>query len=109
MSSFTWHSRLGNVSSFRLNSLCSSGLLGNLKHEKFDCAYCQLEKHHALPFNNSDSISSNIFDLVHTDILEPSLIATMGGASYFVIFVDDYFRLTWIYFMKNRSIVPNLC
>ena len=27
----------------------------------------------------------------------------MGGSRYFVIFVDDFSRYTWIYFFKNRS------
>ena len=27
----------------------------------------------------------------------------MGGSRYFVIFVDDFSRYTWIYLMKNRS------
>lgn len=32
-----WHSRLGHISSSRLKSLISSGVLGFVKHEKVDC------------------------------------------------------------------------
>ena len=56
-----WHSCLGHVSFSILKSLCSSGLLGNVKHENLDYASCELAKHHALSFNNSNSIFSSIF------------------------------------------------
>ena len=51
---------------------------------------CQFGKQTALPFNNS---------VYHA--LSP--ITTQGGSRYFVIFVDDFFRYTWIYLFKNRS------
>uniref|UniRef100_A0A2N9EVF0 Integrase catalytic domain-containing protein n=1 Tax=Fagus sylvatica TaxID=28930 RepID=A0A2N9EVF0_FAGSY len=43
------------------------------------------------------------FDLIHSDIWGPSPTATVGGSKYFVIFVDDFSRYTWIYLMHNRS------
>uniref|UniRef100_A0A2N9FBP6 Integrase catalytic domain-containing protein n=1 Tax=Fagus sylvatica TaxID=28930 RepID=A0A2N9FBP6_FAGSY len=57
----------------------------------------------ALSFNNSDSFSHASFDLIHSDIWGPSPTATVGGSKYFVIFVDDFSRYTWIYLMHNRS------
>ena len=63
---------------------------------------------HALPFNNSDSIAKAPFDLIHSDIWGPSPNPTMGGSRYFVIFVDDFSRYTWIYLMKNRSELPQI-
>lgn len=98
-----WHSRLGHVSHSRLRSLASSGVLGHLNANKVDCQSCQLAKFHALPFNNNDSISQAPFDLVHSDIWGPSPTTTMGGSHYFVIFVDDFSRYTWIYLLKSRS------
>ena len=55
----TWHCHLGHVSFSILKSLCSSALLGIVKHENVDCASCELGKHHALSFNNG-----NIFILL---------------------------------------------
>jgi transposase InsO family protein len=98
-----WHSRLGHVSLPRIQTLVSRGLLGSVSSSPFDCMPCQLGKQPALPFNNSESIASATFDLIHSDVWGPSPVPTVGGSRYFVIFVDDFSRYTWIYLMKNRS------
>lgn len=41
--------------------------------------------------------------MVHSDIWGPSRLPTLGGARYYVVFVDDYSRYTWIYLFHNRS------
>jgi hypothetical protein len=98
-----WHSHLGHVSLPRIQTLVSRGLLGSVSSSPFDCMPCQLGKQPALPFNNSESIASATFDLIHSDVWGPSPVPTVGGSRYFVIFVDDFSRYTWIYLMKNRS------
>jgi transposase InsO family protein len=98
-----WHSRLGHVSLPRIQTLVSRGLLGSVSSSPFDCMSCQLGKQPALPFNNSESIASATFDLIHSDVWGPSPVPTVGGSRYFVIFVNDFSRYTWIYLMKNRS------
>ena len=101
-----WHSRLSHVSLSRFRPLVSSGQLGVVANENFDCVSCQLAKQPALPFNNSDSVSLAPFDLVHSDVWGPSPHTTMGGSKYFVIFVDDFTRYTWIYLLQARSQLP---
>ena len=98
-----WHSRLGHASISRVKELASMGLLGSVSIENFDCMPCQLGKQTALPVNNSVSHALSSFDLIHSNVWGPSPIATQGGSRYFVIFVDDFSRYTWIYLFKNRS------
>ena len=69
----------------------------------FDCVSCQLGKKPVLPFNTNESISTDIFDLIHSDVWGPSPISNIGGSQYFVVFVDDYSRYSWIFHMKHRS------
>ena len=98
-----WHARLGHASSSRVQQLASKSLLGSVSTENFDCVSCQLGKQPALPFNSSESISTNIFDLIHSDVWGPSPVSSIGGSRYFVVFVDDYSRYNWIFNMKHRS------
>ena len=56
-----------------------------------------------MPFNTSESISIDIFDLIHSDVWGPSSVSSIGGSRYFVVFVDDYSRYNWIVNMKDRS------
>ncbi|XP_065627419.1 uncharacterized protein LOC136066661 [Quercus suber] len=62
-----------------------------------------LGKQPALPFNNSESISNSIFELIHFDVWGPSPVTSIGGSRYFVVFIDDYSRYSWIFPMKSRS------
>ena len=85
-----WHARLGHASSSRVQQLASKGLLGSVSTENFDYVSCQLGKQPASPFHSSESISTYIFDLIHSDVLGPSPVSSIGGSQYFVVFFDDY-------------------
>ncbi|KAJ9560393.1 hypothetical protein OSB04_005553 [Centaurea solstitialis] len=103
-----WHTRLGHLSSSRLKMLASTGSLGHVTSSDISCLPCKLGKHHALPFETNESKSICPFDLIHSDVWGPAPHPSMGGARYFVIFVDDHTRFTWIYLMKHRSELPQL-
>ena len=105
---FQWHRRLGHASESTLRSLLSRGLLGATKSESFKCQECHLAKQPALSFHNSTSVSVSPFDLVHSDIWGPFPVSTVSGCKYFIIFIDDFSRFTWIYFMKNHSELPDI-
>ena len=98
-----WHSRLGHAPFSLVQQLASKGLLGSVSEDNFDCTSCQLGKQSALPFNNSESISNSIFELIYSDVWGPSPVASIGGFRYFVVFIDDYSRYNWIFPMKFRS------
>jgi hypothetical protein len=83
--------------------LASKSLLGPVSNSSFDCTFCQLGKQPALPFNNSESIASASFDLIHSDVWGPSPVPSMRDSGYFVIFCDDYSRYTWVFLMKSLS------
>ena len=98
-----WHSRLSHAPSSQVQQLASKGLLGFMSKNNFDCTSCQLGKQPALPFNNSESISNSIFELIHFDVWGPSPVASIKRSRYFVVFIDDYSRYSWIFPMKSHS------
>ena len=63
-----WHARLGHASYSRVQHLASRGLLDSMFTENFDCVSCQLGKQLTLPFNTSESMPTNISDLIHSDV-----------------------------------------
>ena len=97
------YSYIGHASLSHLQLLASQGHLGSISFQKFDCMFCEFGKQTKLPFNNSDSFSFASFDLVHYDVWDPAPFTIEGGSRYFVIFVDDYSRFTWIYMLKHCS------
>ena len=74
-----------------------------MSKDNFDCTSYQLGKQLTLSFNNSKFISNNIFELIYSDVWGPSPIASIGGSRYFVVFIDNYSRCSWIFPMKSRS------
>ena len=67
------------------------------------CEACQRGKQHRLPFPNERNRSQNKFDLIHSDVWGPAQNVSLGGSRYFVSFIDDYTRHTWIYLIEKKS------
>ena len=65
--------------------------------------HVSLGKKLALPFHSSESTSTDIFDLIHSDVWGPSPVSNISGSRYFIVFVDDYSRYSWIFHIKHCS------
>jgi len=48
------------------------------------------------------------FGIVYTDIWESAKTASIGGAHYFVTFIDNYSRRCWVYTKKHKGEVLEL-
>ena len=58
-----------------------------------------------MPFaSRHESCVSSPFHLVHSDIWGPINTPSLLGFRYFVIFVDDYSRVTYFCLMKDMEI-----
>jgi len=98
-----WHRRLGHMSERGLQILAERDLLPGLKEVDLPfCEHCVISKQHRLKFARSTTRSKNILDLVHSDVWESPEVS-LGGAKYFVSFIDDYSRRLWVYPIKRKS------
>ncbi|BFG20494.1 hypothetical protein CerSpe_067680 [Prunus speciosa] len=106
-----WHRRLGHPSFGYLKRLFPS-LFRSCDESSFKCETCILAKSHRTVFPLSDSKAAKPFDLVHSDVWVPARV-TSNGFRWFVTFIDDCTRLTWVFLLKNKhdvaSILPEFC
>lgn len=98
-----WHQRLGHPSHLILENLVSSNYLsvkGSVKNKEF-CDFCPLGKSTRLPFFLSKSVSSKPLQLVHSDVWT-SPTYSIKGSKYYILFVDDYSKYTWLFPMRFK-------
>jgi hypothetical protein len=102
-----WHRRMGHLHHGALGGLGEivTGVPQfSLEHQDV-CRGCVLGKFSKASFPSSDSRSAGILDLVHTDVCGPMSRKSLSGCEYYLTFIDDYSRNTWIYFLKAKSMV----
>ena len=59
------------------------------------------------PFpKKSESKTTEILDLIHTDVCGPMQTVTPGGKRYFMTMIDDFSRYTEVYLLSHKSEVP---
>jgi hypothetical protein len=83
------------------NMVCGMPSISLSKNEI--CKGCMLGKNIKKAFPSSDNIAHGILDLVHSDVCGPMPSPSLSGCLYYVIFIDDYSRKCWIYFLKAKS------
>ena len=74
-----------------------------LEHWTGVCEPCQMAKSHRLPFTLSESRASQPFALAHSNLWGPTPVVGANGARYFVLFVDDHTRFSWLYLLASKD------
>ena len=66
------------------------------------CDSCQKAKSHQLPYPVSTSVSSKPLELIFSNVWGQAP-TSVGRHKYYVSFIDDYSKYTWIYLIKHKS------
>ncbi|KAL1188993.1 Retrovirus-related Pol polyprotein from transposon RE2 [Cardamine amara subsp. amara] len=97
LSSF-WHERLGHPHSKALQL----ALLDQKAQDHQDCEACILGKHCRVVFPESTTSYGECFDLVHSDVWTAPCL-TRDQYKYFVSFIDEKSKYTWVTLMPSKS------
>ena len=67
------------------------------------CKGCAQGKNTNNPFPNNNSKEKGVLDIVHSNVCRPMPPNYLSGYVYYGLFIDDYSRNTWIYFLKMKD------
>jgi hypothetical protein len=103
-----WHSRLGHPADPVVHRLVTSQSLpvSSTLVKSHLCSSCQLRKCKKLPFAESTRESTSPLQIIHSDVWSSPIIS-INGYQYYVIFIDDYSRFSWMYPLHQKSDVFN--
>ena len=100
-----WHRRLAHLHYRALPSL-RKVVIGlpefEVQHDGV-CRGCALGKNVKKSFPNSHNRANGILDIIHSDLCGPMSVTTQSQHLYFMTFIVDYSRKTWIYFLKSKE------
>ncbi|KAL1352527.1 hypothetical protein AAHE18_06G173600 [Arachis hypogaea] len=101
------HVRFGDESKVKINdkgTILFELKNGKLGTKKMLCEACLLGKHSRKSFpKQSKSRATKPLQLIHTDVCGPIKPLSLGKSVYFLLFIDDYSRKIWVYFLKQKS------
>ena len=106
------HERLAHVNVPGIKSMVDRGVAKGINiapstSTDDNCVGCVLGKSLRAPIPKvewvSNSRATKLLQLVHSDVSGPIEIQSIGGARYFVSFIDDYSKWTVVYFMQRKS------
>jgi transposase InsO family protein len=70
----------------------------------FACEGCVEGKQARRPVpTDGGTFATKILELVHSDVCGPTKTASIGGARYFLTFIDDFSSKIWVYVLKSKS------
>ncbi|KAM1741307.1 hypothetical protein ACFX12_011446 [Malus domestica] len=104
-----WHQRFGHPTNEIMSiMLRQSNILVDLDASHSICTHCIQGKMCRLPFSPSSDRYCFPFEKVHSDVWGPAPVKTVEGYRYYVTFVDQYTKYTWIFPMYNKSDVYSI-
>lgn len=102
-----WHRRMGHLSLGGMQKLknCAELNVSSIaKHGELNCIVCAEGKQCRNKFKvSSEKRANDLLQLIHSDVCGPMHVNSMGGARYYVTFIDDYSRKVFVYIMKNKN------
>lgn len=106
-SALLWHRRLGHINTKDLTKMKNGSVEGvdykdSFKVTKSNCTVCCQGKQPRLPFPTGTRATA-VLEIVHADVCGPMETQSIGLSKYFLLLVDDYSRMSFVYFMRQKN------
>jgi len=102
-----WHYRFGHLNFNSLNQLGRKSMVSGLpmiQHPKKICEGCVISKHHRKKFlKEALHKARQPLGVVYSNVCGPFSVESLGRNKYFLIFVDEYTRMVWLYLLKEKK------
>jgi hypothetical protein len=102
-----WHERFEHLNFRYMQQLNKNILVDGLPYIHFSkgvCEGCVLDKHPQEKFDKGNSQrASTPLELIHSDLMGHFPHPLINKSRFVLIFVDDFSRFTWIYFLSQKS------
>ena len=102
-----WHQRYGHLNIQGLQLLKNKQMVSGLpviKPLEHVCEGCVVGKQtkQSFPVGKSKRAEA-ILEIIHADVCGPMRTESLSGSKYFLLFIDDFSRMSWVYFLKHKS------
>ncbi|XP_074302791.1 uncharacterized protein LOC141634910 [Silene latifolia] len=95
---------LGHVNVDSIKKLKSMSLIPSLSSETHEkCPSCVEAKFAKKPSRPVTTRQTSLLELIHTDLTDFKNTMSRGGKHYYVTFIDDFYRYTKVYLLRNKS------
>lgn len=102
-----WHRRMGHLGMNNLKLLrdkMATGVRFPNTRNKLECISCVIGKQTKQPFKKSIATrAEEVLGLVHSDVCGPMKVPSVSNNLYFLTFIDDLTRKTFVYLLKHKS------
>ncbi|XP_059623068.1 uncharacterized protein LOC132266233 [Cornus florida] len=102
-----WHKKLSHLHSRNMSKILKLKAVKGLPNIYFKddhlCKAYQQGKQTKVSFHSKEINSSKALDLIYMDLCGPTRTTSIGGSKYFMILIDDFSRMVWVYFLKEKS------
>ena len=105
--SWLWHKRIYHIKFDNIaktsNMFAFRDFPKIVKPTNTICKECVLKKHNRVSFPKKKFTTTTKLEIVHTDLSGPTKTKGFYGERYFMILVDDFSRMMWVAFLKEKS------
>jgi hypothetical protein len=105
--SWLWHIRMGHMHFNNLVKFSKREAVREIpkimKPTNTLCKHSEQGKQTNTRFKSKEYSTTRPLEIVHTDLVGPTTTKGLKGERYFMLLVDDYTRMTTVFFLKNKS------